>query len=229
MEVPMSSSMAPRLTLLIASTIAAAAVVAAASACAGDAPTEARSEAAAEMDHSAHAAVVKGRGVYGPDVLAALAQVRRVTAPYHDLDKAIADGYTVWSPDPFAAGATCPSSPEGRMGYHLVKVSLRGGAANPAAGDAVIDPLQPEMLLYEKRADGQMHLVGVEYIVFQAAWERVHGAGAAPPTVFGQPLLFSSHTFPGNPNPIPHYELHVWIWSNNPLGMFYPWNPTVTC
>ena len=115
------------------------------------------------------------------------------------------------------------------MGYHLVKVSLRGGAANPAAGDAVIDPLQPEMLLYEKRADGQMHLVGVEYIVFQAAWERVHGVGAAPPTVFGQPLLFSSHTFPGNPNPLPHYELHVWLWSNNPLGMFYPWNPTVTC
>ena len=220
---------APRLTLIIASTIVAAAVVAAA-ACAGDTPTAPKSAATmADMDHAAHAVAVQGRGIYGPAVLAELAQVRRVTAPYHDLDKAIADGYTVWSPNPFAPNATCPSSAEGKMGYHLVNVALRGGAANPAAGDAVIDPLKPEMLLYEKRADGQMHLVGVEYIVFQAAWERVHGAGAAPPTVFGPPLLSSRPTVPGTPHPIPHYELHVWIWSDNPLGMFYPWNPTVTC
>jgi hypothetical protein len=211
-------------TLVLLATVAVTAL-----ACAGDPPTAARPAADPMADHIAHAAVVKGRGIYGPEVLAELAQVRRVTAPYHDLDKAIADGYTVWSPNPYAAGATCPSSPEGNMGYHLVNVALRGGAANPAAGDAIIDPLRPEMLLYEKRADGQMHLVGVEYIVFKAAWERVNGAGAAPPTVFGQPLLYSSHTFPGNVAPIPHYELHVWIWSNNPLGMFYPWNPTVTC
>lgn len=168
-------------------------------------------------------------GPLGPDVLAQLAQVRQLTATYHDLDAAKSAGYTVWSPDPFASNATCPSSSEGKMGYHLVNVPLRGGAANPAAGDAVIDPMHPEMLLYEKRADGQVHLVGVEYIVFKAAWERVHGAGAAPPQVFGQPLLYSSHTFPGNPDPIPHYELHVWIFTSNPLGMFYPWNPNVTC
>ena len=192
-------------------------------ACATDSPTTAVHEAAS------HAPVSRGVGSLGPQVLAELAEVRRVTAPYHDLDAAMAAGYTVWSPDPFAPNATCPSSAEGQMGYHLVNVSLRGGAANPAAGDAVIDPLRPEMLLYEKRADGQVHLVGVEYIVFKAAWEREHGVGAAPPEVFGQPLLASSHTFPGNLNPIPHYELHVWIFTSNPLGMFYPWNPTVTC
>ena len=122
-----------------------------------------------------------------------------------------------------------PDGPYETVGYHLVNVGLRGGAANPAAGDAVIDQLLPEMLLYEKRPDGKMHLVGVEYLVFTAAWERVHGAGAAPPTVFGEPLPPSLHTFPGNPSPIPHYELHVWIWWSNPLGMFYPWSPTVSC
>jgi hypothetical protein len=158
-----------------------------------------------------------------------LAELRQATARFHDLDVATAAGYTVWSPDPFAPNATCPSSAEGNMGYHRVNVGLRGGAANPAAGDATIDALRPEMLLYEKRSDGSVHLVGVEYLVFTAAWERVNGAGAAPPEVFGQPLLPSTHTFPGNPNPIPHYELHVWIWTSNPLGMFYPWNPTVTC
>jgi hypothetical protein len=162
-------------------------------------------------------------------VRAELAQVRAATAAFHDIGAANAAGYTVWSPDPFAPGAVCPTNPAGSMGYHLVNPALRGGAANPAAGDATVDPLRPEMLLYERRPDGKMHLVGVEYLVFKAAWERVNGAGAAPPVVLGQPLPFSSHSFvPGGAN-IDHYELHVWVWSNNPLGMFAPWNPTVTC
>jgi hypothetical protein len=180
-------------------------------------------------DHMTHAMASRGHGSPGADVLAQLAKVRQATARFHDVDAAIAAGYAVWSPDPFAPNATCPTSGEGNMGYHLVNVGLRGGAANPAGGDAVIDPLRPEMLLYEKRADGKLHLVGVEYLVFTAAWERVNGAGAAPPTVFGEPLPASLHTFPGNANPIPHYELHAWIWASNPLGMFYPWNPTVGC
>jgi hypothetical protein len=195
-------------------------------ACAEQAPTVVTTDANA---HASHAAPSRDLGDLGPEVLADLAQVRQVTARFHDLDAAFAAGYTVWSPDPFALNATCPSSAEGNMGYHRVNVSLRGGAADPAAGDATIDPLRPEMLLYEKRPDGNVHLVGVEYLVFTAAWERENGAGAAPPEVFGKPLLPSTHTFPGNPNPIPHYELHVWIWTSNPLGMFYPWNPTVSC
>jgi hypothetical protein len=197
-----------------------------AAACADKAPTVVTPDG---LSHESHALASRGRGDLGPEVLADLAQVRKATARFHDLDAAFAAGYTVWSPDPFAPNATCPSSPEGNMGYHLVNVGLRGGAANPAAGDAVIDPLQPEMLLYERRPDGALHLVGVEYLVFTAAWERVHGAGAAPPQVFGTPLPASLHTFPGNPNPIPHYELHVWIWGANPLGMFHPWSPTVGC
>lgn len=194
-------------------------------ACAGDTPTV----AARSTGHDVHAVASRGAGDLGPAVLAALADVRRVTAPFHDIDAAMAAGYAVWSPDPFAPNASCPSSAEGNMGYHLVNVALRGGAANPAAGDAVLDPLRPEMLLYEKRRDGKLHLVGVEYLVFTAAWERVHGAGAPAPTLFGQPVPSSLHTFPGNPNPIPHYELHVWVWTSNPLGVFAPWNPTVSC
>ena len=192
-------------------------------ACQADSPT------IAEHRTGDHPIASRGLGPLGPEVLAQMAEVRGLTAAFHDLDNATAAGYTVWSPDPNAANATCPSSAEGNMGYHRVKVSLRGGAANPAAGDAVIDPLQPEMLLYEKLPDGSLHLVGVEYIVFKAAWEREHGAGAAPPEVFSQPLLFSTHTFPGNPDPIPHYELHVWLFAGNPLGLFYPWNPDVSC
>jgi hypothetical protein len=182
------------------------------------------------MSHDMQAESLRGIAAQNtPEVNSGLAEIRRVTAAFHDVDEAVAGGYTAWSPNPFATGATCPSNAEGNMGYHLVNVPLRGGAANPAAGDATIDLLAPEMLLYEKRANGKMRLVGVEYIVFKAAWEAAHGVGAPPPAVLGQPLLASSHTFPGGTGSIAHYELHVWIWSPNPLGMFYPWNPDISC
>lgn len=192
-------------------------------ACGGEKGTE-------PMNHKMDASALRGIAAQNtPEVNAGLAEIRRVTASFQDPDKAIAAGYTAWSPNPFATGATCPSSSEGKMGYHLVNVPLRGGAANPAAGDATIDLLEPEMLLYEKQANGKIKLVGVEYIVFKAAWETANGVGAPPPEILGQPLLASSHTFPGGTGNIDHYELHVWVWSPNPLGMFYPWNPDISC
>jgi hypothetical protein len=182
------------------------------------------------MSHDLHAAQLRGVAAENsPEVNAGLAEIRRVTAKFHDYEKAIQAGYTAWSPNPLVSGSTCPTSAEGNMGYHLLNVPLRGGAANPATADATIDLLQPEMLLYEKQANGKLRLVGVEYIVFKAAWEAAHGSGAAPPEILGQPLLASSHTFPGGTGNIDHYELHVWVWSPNPLGMFYPWNPEITC
>ena len=196
-------------------------------ACGSDAPTS---------QDAAHAHSASTRAARGPDgrpspaVNAGLAQVRRATARYHNVAHAMADGYTVWSPDPMAPGATCASSPEGRMGYHLVKPALRGSPADPGAADATLDPLQPEMLLYEKRPNGSLRLVGVEYLVFQAAWEREHGAGAAPPTLFGREVPYSSHPFPPLvATPVAHYELHVWLWSDNPNGMFSHWNPSISC
>lgn len=164
-----------------------------------------------------------------PSVDEQLEQVRAATEGYANIESARAAGYTVWSPDPTPTTATCASDPSGRMGYHLVNTSLRGSPADPVNGDAVLDPLKPEMLLWEKRPDGTMHLVGVEYLVFRAAWERVHGADAAPPQLFGQPVPLSTHAFTPGGAEVPHYEVHVWLYEANPLGMFAPWNPNVTC
>jgi hypothetical protein len=197
--------------------------------CAADAPTVAES-------HDPHAALsrtAKSEEKLSSDVLAALAQVRRATARYHNIDAAMADGYTVWSPNP-ATSADCMSSATGRMGYHLVNPSLRGSPLNPGGANAELDPLRPEMLLYEKLPNGKLRLVGVEYLVFQAAWQNANGgAGAAPPTLFGQTVPLSNHAFPlpggGMTGNVPHYELHVWIWSNNPNGIFDHYNPTVSC
>lgn len=201
-------------------TLAASLAIAA---CGGGAPVE-------PVSHDMHASkTLRFVAEKSPEVNAGLAEIRRATAKFHDYTNAIEAGYTAWSPNPLASGSTCPSNSEGNMGYHLVNVPLRGGAGNPAAGNAEINLLAPEMLLYEKMPNGKLKLVGVEYIVFTAAWEAANGAGAAPPEILGRPLLASSHPFPGGTGNIAHYELHVWVWSPNPLGMFYPWNPDISC
>ncbi|MCA1823061.1 MAG: hypothetical protein LC640_02090 [Frankia sp.] len=160
---------------------------------------------------------------------AQLEAVRTSTAAFADVAAAKAAGYTVWSPDPMAPKPSCPSAPEGKMGYHLVNPALRGTPAKAAEADATLDPAKPEQLLYQKKADGTLELVGVEYLVFKAAWEREHGAGAAPPQVLGQPVPASKHSFKTGGPEIEHYELHVWLHAENPNGMFAAYNPSITC
>jgi hypothetical protein len=206
MEDPMFWKTAPVLALFLGA------------ACTADTPT-ANVHAA-----TSHSTMARGIGELGPQVLSDLARVRQVVGRFHNVEAAKAAGYTIWSPDP--AVTTCLSTSEGQMGYHLVNPSLRGSPANPAGADAVIDPLLPEMLLYEKKANGELRLVGVEYIVFKAAWDAQH---TGKPTLFGQEFPLATHTFPPGTALVPHYELHVWLFAPNPLGTFYDWNPTVTC
>ena len=132
-----------------------------------------------------------------------LAQVRLVTARYHDVEAAMEDGYMQMSP--------CVESPDGAMGVHYMNMAR--------SMDGVINPLEPEGLLYIPQQDG-LRLVGVEYFIpaFQAA---------QAPQLFGQ-------TFDG-PMPVHdpmmpvHYDLHVWAWQANPAGMFAHFNPNLAC
>jgi hypothetical protein len=132
-----------------------------------------------------------------------LAAVRRATAKYHAVEKALADGYV--------AAPHCVSvSGLGGMGYHYIKPSL--------ATDLALDPLQPEVLLYAPSGNG-LRLVGVEYFVANV--------GQARPEVMGIPL---HGPMPGHEAGMPeHYDLHAWIWQPNPNGMFADFNPRVSC
>jgi hypothetical protein len=150
-------------------------------------------------------------GTTDPQVLRDLAQVRQVTAKYHDVNVALADGFI---PTP-----ACVSSPDGGMGIHYI---------NPRR---LMDPaeniLEPEILLYVKTATG-LKLIGVEYFYGIGAPDT-HVPNPVPPA----PVLFS-RPFDGpmeqhEPGQPPHYDLHVWIWQPNPDGMFAMWNPKVTC
>ena len=100
------------------------------------------------------------------------------------------------------------------MGVHYVNFG--------SVGDGTVDPLKPEALVYEPLAGGGMRLVAVEYVMIAASWQ-----GQGVPTVLGHALTFvpAPNEF-GLPD---FYELHVWLWQPNPLGMFNEWNPAVSC
>jgi hypothetical protein len=161
--------------------------------------------------------------------VAALAAVRQATAAFHDVDQAVAAGYT--SP----VGGHCEETAAGAMGVHSLNEPLR---RNPA-----LIPEQPEILLYLPTGNGNYRLVGVEY--FQALLLRNTQTGQVAPwfsptpwpaeyvVVNSSPSLFGQNfqgPMPGHVPGMPwHYDLHVWVWSPNPAGMFAQWNPALSC
>jgi len=137
--------------------------------------------------------------------------VRQATAAFHDVDAAIAAGY-----GPFYV-CTDENGGAGAMGQHYVNGDL--------VGDPAIDPLHPEVLVYEPMPDGSLRLVGVEYVTLKSLWEEEFGS--ATPTVLGIDL---KPIAAGNRYGLPDfYERHAWIWRPNPRGMFDDWNSKVSC
>jgi hypothetical protein len=143
----------------------------------------------------------------------ALSVARAGTAGFHDVDRAIGAGYGEFRD---AAGIACIDNPAGGMGVHYVNLG--------DVVDGAVDAATPEALVYEPQGNGRLRLVAVEYIVFQEAWDANHDA---LPSLFGEEFepVGSTNRY-GIP---PFYELHAWIWKNNPRGMFDDWNPRVSC
>lgn len=96
----------------------------------------------------------------------------------------------------------------GAMGIHF---------GNTSYIDAVADSLHPEALIYEPGTNGEMSLVGVEFLVPYSAVPRT----AAAPVLFGQ--KFSQNDV------FQVWALHVWTHRANPSGLFASWNPRVHC
>jgi hypothetical protein len=74
-------------------------------------------------------------------------------------------------------------------------------------------------------ANGKLKLVGVEY--WKADADQKLDTREDEPTLLDQPFgaPMEGHA-PGMPV---HYDLHVWLFKDNPAGMFAPFNPTLTC
>lgn len=150
-------------------------------------------------------------GVTAASGQADIADVRRATAQFHDIDAAIGAGYIQFY--------VCTEQPGvGTMGQHFANLEL--------VGDPAIDPLRPEVLVYEPKANGDGYrLVAVEYVTIQELWAG--SFGATTPTVLGQEL---SAVQAGNRYGMPSFfQRHVWLWEPNPNGIFADWNPNVSC
>jgi hypothetical protein len=150
-----------------------------------------------------------------------LARAKAATAAYHNESKALEDG--------FISTYECVEAPGlGAMGVHYV---------NPLRMmDTNVNASQPETLLFARQNNGTMRLIGLEYfapvISNGAPW--FGGPNEPPPAVDNPAPVLFGQTFDGpmpghNPGMPWHYDLHVWAWRDNPRGLFFPFNPKVSC
>jgi hypothetical protein len=174
--------------------------------------------------------LLKGPQLFGATDLpvgAELGAVRAATAAFHSPDAAAAAGYQFGEP--------CIASPAGAMGSHTLNPPLVAAAG--------VEAERPEALLYFPQPDGGLKLAGVEYIEFvrlrnpatgevapwfsSAKWPSTYEVVSPTPELFGRTF---DGPMPGHTSSMPwHWDLHVWLWTNNPAGLFAQWNPALQC
>ena len=132
--------------------------------------------------------------------------VRHLLARYQDPMMAIHDGYH--------STLACVEFPEGAMGVHFINVQNIG---------PTVDPSKPQVLMYEPVGDS-LRLAGAEWFVPLAT-----GVKEAP-VLFGETFdgpMDGHH--PVMPHELRHYDLHVWLFKDNPHGMFTSVNSAISC
>ena len=165
-----------------------------------------------------------------------LAEVRMAIERFRDVKVALMEGYVR---DPFNLCETAAMMGQpaelGAMGVHYFHPGLLGITAPPSPRvDGVgthTDFRQPGILIYEPQDDGSLELVAVENLVFSRSWQAT--GQSLPPTFHGVPYdtmtddpateTDEAHMF------APHFDRHVWIYRDNPNGVFAPFNPAVVC
>ncbi len=141
-----------------------------------------------------------------PKLSAELDRVRDQLAKYKDPVAAVRDGYF--------STLGCVHFTDGAMGVHFL---------NPAHISPNIDPAKPQILVYEPKGN-KLELVAAEWFVPLAT-----GIDKRP-TLFGRPFdgPMAGHE-PLMPAAVHHYDLHVWLFKENPRGVFATTNPNVSC
>ena len=157
----------------------------------------------------------------------ALQQLKRQLEPYRNVAYAVSQGY--------AQRSACESHPTlGTMGFHYVRGDLLGltppvnGRVNGTGTYIGAEP--PAILLYVPDGQGGLRLVGIELLVFAAAWDA---ANNHPPMYRGREFNYMAD----NPSTshdeahgfMPHYDLHIWLFEHNPSGLYAQWNPAISC
>jgi hypothetical protein len=164
-------------------------------------------------------ATAQARAAVGapPSVSPELEHARAALDKYRDPVVAVHDGYfstlgCVEYPKGGAEG-TMQYAPGG-MGVHFLNLQLIA---------PTLDPARPQVLIYEPDGD-KLRLVAAEWFL------PTQAAPQGPPSIFGKQLegpMEGHH--PLMPEGLHHYDLHVWLWKNNPAGVFSATNPAVKC
>ena len=142
----------------------------------------------------------------GPTMLTPeLTQTRDGLVRFKDVNVAMAEGYVSLK--------ECVASPDGGMGVHYLNKNLMNST----------DPAKPTILQYVPNGGG-MELVGAEWLVMKAA------AGGHTPHMFGRKFHgpMPGHE-PAMPKEAVHYDLHAWLFTDAPTGVFADFNPNVKC
>jgi len=135
---------------------------------------------------------------------------------YQDYKVAVRDLYLSTVGCVHYAGEKIPGHMEyakGAMGVHFVNLTIKGPP----------DPMKPNVLIYEP-VGKKLKLVAVEWLVPLTPDTK------EAPKLFGQTFMgpMEGHE-PLIPKEFVHYDLHAWLFKDNPLGMFAPTNPKVSC
>jgi hypothetical protein len=169
------------------------------------------------------------------DLDAVVAEIRAASERFTDVEVALKEGYI---PDPSGMCITAEMegqpAEKGAMGIHYFRPDMLGITATEPRVDGQgthTDFLNPSVVIYEPQADGSLELVAVENLVFMESWKAA--GNEAPPNSYGHEWVAmindpatevdEAHGFQ------PHYELHAWVFRENPNGPFEPFNPKVTC
>lgn len=146
-----------------------------------------------------------------------LRAARAALEKYSDPLLAIKDGYlSTMACIDFPNGAKDGpiDYPPGAMGVHFLNAANIGPK---------LDPMKPQVLIYEPH--------GNKLVLAAAEWFMpAQIVGDTKPAIFGHQLVgpMDGHE-PIMPPSLRHYDLHVWLWKNNPKGMFVSTNSNMKC
>jgi hypothetical protein len=187
---------------------------------------------AAEPDLTRSCARYASDGVRLAECVEQLRLAREASAKYRDSQVALQDGFVPSEcHEHHHPGA-------GAMGEHWNRVDRMA--------DDKLDPREPEELLYIDTPKGR-RLLAVEWSVPALEGGLPHygteppdpGRTSPPPRMFGGRVFdgpMQGHNLVGawdsdlhlTPQPW-HYDLHVWLWEENPDGIFAQFNRRVSC
>ena len=152
-----------------------------------------------------------------PNLPANLSATRAALDKYQDPIAAVRDGYF--------STVGCVDYPHGGRGegYMVYKPGGMGvHFLNPALIGPKLDSLKPQVLIYEPVGDS-LRLVAAEWFVPTSVSKE-------PPMIFGKKFdgPMEGHA-PVLPVELHHWDLHVWLWKDNPHGLMDPTNPNIKC